>query len=185
MPTIVEVKNVNVSRELYNMVRSFVESSTKELYTWNIGFYEEFKTEAEDGVPEPEKVPAIIRKVTFNKEGKWELVIEDITYKHLWGDKNELRITLLASEALGKSVVLDRDNMVINDGVDSQLKVPLTYAELKRTRVIADVAYAKPITLYDVYDKMMVYLSSFREFCRKREEQAQTQAQTQAQAQAQ
>jgi len=185
MPTIVETREIKISKKLYNTLRSFVESSTKELYAWNVGFYEEFKTEAELGVPEPEKVPALVRRVTFEKEGKWELVIEDIMYKHVWGERNELRITLLASEALGKSVAVGKDEMVINDGVDGQFKVHLTYAELKRTRVIADVAYARPISLYDVYDKMMIYVSSYRDFCRNREEQAQTKAQAQAQAQAQ
>ena len=59
---VVEMNILKISPKCYNVIRSFIESSKKEEYTWNIGI-------------------ATNNKIYFIKEGKWLLVIEETGIK--------------------------------------------------------------------------------------------------------
>ncbi|MEM1598735.1 MAG: hypothetical protein QXI07_09530 [Pyrobaculum sp.] len=59
---VVEMNILKISPKCYSTIRSFIESSKKEEYTWNIGI-------------------ATNNKIYFIKEGKWLLVIEETGIK--------------------------------------------------------------------------------------------------------
>jgi hypothetical protein len=177
MPKIIEVHQLTVSKILYNALRSFVASSLKEGYPWNTGFYEEFSTREKLGVLEPLEVNVFEKRVTFEKEGRWKLVISRKTYDCPWGPEAEERIVLESRDPTKATLVVEKGKLILING-EKRLEFPLSYAELKRTRLIADVPFAVSVSLYEVVEKIDVYVETFEEFCynkalEEREAQAQ------------
>jgi hypothetical protein len=159
------------------MLRSFLESSMKKDYTWNVGVYR--KEEREE---EKQKVTKEI--VTFDKDEKWTLTIERVIKRstELPLSSSEQSVTL--SLHIAPYIKLMTDVVKIFD--NEELEVPLDAVELKRTFFVnPDVPFSYPIRLADIVDKMEIYRSTAEDFMveKAREElKAQQAAQTQQSA---
>jgi len=133
-PKAIKPKSLKVDKETYNTVRSFVESSSKIEYSWNVGIFR-------DNI------------AVFEKSGKWKLTIEMIQ------NRPEKRATLTAK------------NVFIKIDIEPGFKiVGLTERELwvrdindaKKFDIIPseDVPYARPISLAELLNKIMMYVDA-------------------------
>ena len=133
-PRIVKPKSLKVDKKTYNVIRSFVESSTKTQYPWNIG---------------------ILRNniAVFEKAGKWTLIVEMIQ------NRPEKRATLTARNVFieidiepgFKIIGLTEHELWIRDTNDAK-KFDIVPAE--------DVLYARPISLTELLNKIMIYVDA-------------------------
>jgi hypothetical protein len=171
VPQVVEAKDIKVSKRMYNMLRSFLESSMKKDYIWNVGVYR--KEEGREATEEA---------VTFDKDGKWTLVVKRVIKRSTelpTLSSSEQSVTLCLHVAPYIKVLSD----VVKIFDEEELEVPLDAVELKRTFFVNPlVPFSYPIRLADVIDKMEVYRSAAEDFMveKAREElKAQQAAQTQ------
>ena len=133
-PVVVEPKLLLVSREVYNTARSFVESSTKPRYAFNVA--------ALHG-----------NTATFKKPGKWELTIEFIP------GRPEKRAILMS-----KQVFIEVDvepGFKVSGLTDGPLWVR-DINEAKKYDIIPaeDVAYARPVSLSEFLEKLTMYVDA-------------------------
>jgi len=128
-----------VPRQVYNVVRSFVESSPKPDYHWNTGI----------------RVGSVVR---FVKEGKWVLEIANVeiptergvgaVVAHLNGF-----VKIIAAPTMERKAKL----LMEVEGVDERFDINDTL-ELRKHYVVADTLFAYPISLHDVLMKMLEYV---------------------------
>jgi len=133
-PRVVKPEVLRVDKETYNVIRSFVESSTKIQYPWNVG---------------------ILRGdvAIFEKPGKWELTVEIIP------GRPEKRATLIARNVFIKVDIepgfkvtgLAERELWVRDINDAK-KFDIVPAE--------DVLYARPISLAEFLNKIMMYVDA-------------------------
>jgi len=129
MPKVVKPSLLKIPARAWRAVRSFVESSLKDIYSWNIGV--EF-----DGV------------AVFTKANKWVL--------RCWRDNSGLSHRSL--ELADGTVVVSVDaDCIVN--VTGAHPVSLSRPEFHTYFLVpdSDVPYAYPISLKDVVDKMLLY----------------------------
>ena len=128
-----------VSKRTYNVIRSFVESSSKERYHWNIGI----------------KVNNVVR---FVKEGRWALEVASLevpiergvgaVVAHLSG---VVKIIAMPTEERRAQLLMEVK------GVDKRFDIN-DALELRKHYVVADTLFAYPISLHDVLMKMLEYV---------------------------
>jgi hypothetical protein len=158
MVKVVEARKIFVNKRLYNTCRSFLESSEKECYEWNVGVYIR-----DEVAPEDREVKVIRELVEFEKPERWTLKIVrewEVRPPAIEGAVEE-RMVL---EADCPSVTVDRGSkkVTISD-IETDIEIPLDTIELKRTFIISDVPFMWPIRLADVVEKMHDYLDAARE----------------------
>jgi len=130
---VIKPEVLRVEKETYNIIRSFVESSTKAQYSWNVG---------------------ILRGnvAIFEKPGKWELVVEIIP------NRPEKRAMLTARHTFIK-VDIEPGFKII--GLEHELWVR-DINDAKKFDIIPseDVPYARPISLAELLNKIMMYVDA-------------------------
>ena len=131
-----EVNVVELPPRIYNIIRSFVESSSKEVYEWNKGY-------------------KLGGKVMFIKRGKWVLTINEVTEEELNELSENMRIIIVSLNNIVK-IDMDRNKncyIVINGSKE--------YTEEDRYRVAfisSLVVYARPILLNEILEKISEYV---------------------------
>jgi len=134
---IIEPRLVEVSRKIYRVIRSFVESSSKPIYEWNVGRLVNENT------------------VVFKKLGKWMLTI--------WVEDEKVFIKLcgksLADEVLRVEKSIEKSKLSIN-GVDEEFDIN-DFERLMSTALVPAHKYPFdiPISLYDVVEKICGYVT--------------------------
>jgi len=136
MVQVVDANIVKVNKNVYRVVRSFVESSRKNQYHWNVGVrYGD--------------------EVIFNKMNKWILRIV----------KNQC-VAVLASDYGVEIIYRPCHDKCSSDGSMLEIyhrgKIELTVATIEdaiKTFVTADVPYAIPLQLIELIEKMQYYMS--------------------------
>jgi len=149
---------VSVDRMCYNVVRSFVESSTRLIYPWNYG------------------IAIAENVVVFRKQGKWELTVEETQGD--WIYRRELRlagkhgvvITMEVTSHTTTVVVCNKvefspiDKFVFVEGKEVDMPRPII---LDTVCIDADVPYSRPISLSEITRKLYYYDSIFLEYLRQ------------------
>jgi hypothetical protein len=131
-----EIEVIELPPKAYNVIRSFVESSSKEGYEWNKGY-------------------RLGGKVMFVKKGKWMLTVDEITEEELNKFSENMRVVIVNLSNVVK-IEIDRDKnryIVINGGNE--------FTEKDRYRVAfisSLVAYARPILLNEILEKINEYV---------------------------
>ncbi len=132
-----EVKVVELPPQVYNTLRSFVESSSKEEYEWNKGY-------------------KLGSKVMFIKRGKWVLTISEITEEELSKLSENMRIVVVSLNNIVK-IEIDRNKscyIVINSNKE--------YTEEDKYRIAfisSLIIYARPILLNEILEKIKEFIS--------------------------
>jgi hypothetical protein len=165
-PIVVDAKIINVSPRLYRAVQSFLNSSLKTSYIWNVGihFFEKFgEWSWED-------------RVVFAKPGKWEL---------RFVEKVEQNPPTEGAKTENYAILEDpRGNYIKDDGVkvevaDVEAHFVIDYykepTELRRTYLAPSrqLPFAAPVSLEAVLDKIGVYseaVDQHLEACIRKEE---------------
>jgi len=127
-----EVKVFKVSKKVYNIIRSFLESSSKPNYSWNRGY-------------------KLDNTIYFVKPGKWTLTV--------WVDsevEKEAPNVHPAVVDISDVVTITADGLLMIRGVDKVFD--LEKDDLRAYAVTADVPYAYPITLDNVVAKIREYV---------------------------
>jgi hypothetical protein len=122
-PVVVVPETIYVSKETYNTIRSFVESSLRTKYSFNVGVCKN-------------------NIAIFEKKGKWRLIIAPKKVV-LCYNRTSVRINF---------------NTCIEIDLDGYISC-MHESELKKYNIMPDVSvpYAKPISLYDLISKVLVY----------------------------
>ena len=124
-----DIKMIKVSKHTYNVIRSFINSSSKDIYPWNTGV-------------------KVNNRVVFMKPGKWNLII------YLGSHDGEKIIAELVSrgdvlQLSFKKLWIDSYDFDITDLMTliSTAIIPNDY-----------VPYAEPVLLIDVVEKLREYI---------------------------
>ncbi len=131
-----EVKVIELPPKAYNIIRSFVESSSKEEYEWNKGY-------------------KLGGKVMFIKRGKWVLTVNEVTEEELNKFSENMRLVVVNLNDIVK-IEMDRNKncyIVINGSKE--------YTEEDRYRVAfisSLVVYTRPILLNEILEKVSEYV---------------------------
>ena len=132
-----------VPKIVYNTVRSFVESSPKPEYRWNVGI-------------------RIGNTVKFVKEGKWVL---EVAEKAEIPEPEHVTGTVVATLDDAVSILAARDGRLLlqvsgvtdDDGAPKLFSVDDIF-ELRKHYIIAEVPFAYPISLADIWEKVQEYV---------------------------
>jgi len=129
MPKIVKPNLIKIPAQAYRAVRSFVESSLKDEYPWNIGVN-------------------LNGTAVFTKPNKWVL--------RCWRDNSGIPHRSLESPDGTTVISVDADCIV---NVINCHPINLSKPEFHTYFLVpdSDVPYAYPISLKDVVDKMLLY----------------------------
>ena len=126
-PVVVKPKPIIVDKQTYNTIRSFVESSTKPVYHFNVGICRNVAT------------PMAV----FKKKDKWELVIEP--------KKVVLRARRVSIHVNFNSSCIEFDfgeqKLCVQE--DELKEYDIIPGEV--------IPYARPISLYDFAEKLLLY----------------------------
>jgi len=121
---VVEARIHSVPRSVYRVLRSFVESSSKEIYYWNTGII-------------------VGENVIFEKRNKWKLVI----------NSREKSIVLENRTALILILRKENDQWkVMIEGVPEVF--PVETNVLRANYVVSDVPFARGIALNEIIEKI-------------------------------
>jgi hypothetical protein len=129
----------NVSRQVYNTLRSFVESSDKSTYPWNVG------------------VKLNNDVVMFEKKGRWRLLIyPKYGYFKLlnWVGKLIMDIDRRVDDKL---------TIFINIYGEEKLSFDAYSDDLHFKAIASDVAFVRPVRLIEIVNKLCEYAKF--EFC--------------------
>jgi hypothetical protein len=134
-PVVVKPEVIRVDKATYNTIRSFVESSTKPIYSANVG---------------------VIKGnfVAFKKPGKWEL---DIT---LMVQQTPVKRVVLCARNVYVAINIEPGFKVI--GLTDKPLWVRDVNEAKKYEVIPDqkVPCARPISLAEFLEKIMMYVDA-------------------------
>ncbi|MGC9050619.1 hypothetical protein [Pyrobaculum sp.] len=123
----------NVSRQVYNTLRSFVESSDKSTYPWNVGIWINSDT------------------VVFEKRNKWKLyVYPHYGYFKLYNWRGDLVVD-------GSRKENDRLMIYINTHNGGDISVDAYSDDLYFIAITSDVPFARPIRLLEIIEKLCEY----------------------------
>jgi len=127
---VIEPKLIEISRKTYRVIRSFVESSSKNGYEWNIG------------------LQINQNSVLFTKHGKWNLLIyqDDSVHIELCGTK----LSEVVLEVNNKKLKIEGYEFNIDD-----LETLMSIAFVSALRQPFD----RPISLYEIVSKLREYVS--------------------------
>jgi len=133
MVKVIDANVVNVKKNIYRVIRSFVDSSTKDSYHWNTGV----------------RVGDV---VTFTKMNKWTLrIIKTQCTAILASDDVEVVYRPCHQCSNGSMLEIYYRGKI-------ELAIP-TLEEAVKTFIVADVPYATPLQLIDLIEKMQYYMS--------------------------
>jgi len=121
---VVEARVHNVPRAIYRTIRSFVESSPKVVYHWNIGVLVE-------------------KEVIFEKCGKWRLIV-DLKEKSIVLEKQQRAALILRKEN-------GQWRMSI-EGVPEVFPVEINV--LRANYIVSDVPFARLIAFNEIFSKI-------------------------------
>jgi len=135
-PIVVDAERIEVSKRLYNTVRSFMDSSLKSKYSWNVGVH-------------------LCKTVMFRKYNRWILVADEngivlhcgyfeVTCDVIW-DGNKVHIH-------------DRGKIIDIDITEQPFKYFIVPDE--------EVPYAAPISVFDLAEKLRMYFTIAAEHMR-------------------
>ncbi|MEM3457639.1 hypothetical protein [Thermofilum sp.] len=130
---VVEMRRLEISAKCYNVIRSFVESSRKEEYTWNIGII-------------------VANKIQFIKMHKWVLVVDPDGIKLL----RYKDYTTGADSATAAVLYISRNNTDVINICGHQ--VPIDAISQLSTVITSDVPAARGIYLYELVRKISEYI---------------------------
>ena len=140
MVKVVEAKIIELPKSIYNTLRSFVESSLKEKYPWNVGV----------------RLENIVK---FIKSGKWQLEI----------NVENNNVALLDRQ--GRPIVIyERPKLTVYFN-DFDIN---NYTDLLVTHFYADVPYAEPIQLAEIYSRLVYYIVAVEDYLKSLKTQTQT-----------
>ena len=131
-----EVKVIELPPKAYNVIRSFVESSSKEVYEWNRGY-------------------RLGKEIMFIKKGKWRIIINEVTEEELSKLSENMRMVAVDLSNVIK-IEIDRNKnhyIVINGSKE--------YTKEDRYRIAfisSLVVYARPILLNEILEKISEYV---------------------------
>ncbi len=135
-----KLEKISVTKQVYNTLRSFVESSNKETYEWNIGVWISRDT------------------VLFEKRPKWKLYIYSDGNFKLYSWKDNLIMDM------AKKVENDRLMVYINIYGNNTLSFDVyNENELRTKAIITNMPFAGPIRLIEIINKLCEYAKF--EFC--------------------
>jgi len=141
-PMVVDAERIQVSKRLYNTVRSFMDSSTKPIYPWNIGVH-------------------LYRTVMFRKH-KW-ILIADVENENITLYCGYFEVTCNVAYD-GKLRITDRGNIIEIDTADPEaFKYFIVPSE--------EVPYAAPISVFDLAEKLKMYYTVAAEHMKEHEEE--------------
>jgi len=132
-----ELKILEVRKKTYNIIRSFVESSSKLEYEWNTGI-------------------KINNKVVFTKTGKWRLII-DLEHNVVILEDYNTRDTVLELNAVTRKLTIYN---LIDKPLEEFDLLELLNTEKKHEIAVInrDVMFARPILLSEILDKLFEYV---------------------------
>jgi len=129
------LKQIEVDKRVYNIIRSFVESSEKEKYEWNQGIdYGDH--------------------IIFEKSGKWTLTIfKEVETK----DPNsaEFMAILEADGGVIAGIMLKSNGMTLY--IAGGYEFPVDEEVARTTAIISNVPFAYPIRLLSILSKFFSY----------------------------
>ncbi len=128
-----DIKVVEINKKAYNVIRSFVESSDKDIYPWNKGY-------------------RLGNTVFFIKDGKWRLEIYTVKEKDI-RELEDNRLAIIAS--LDDVIRIAIDNKF-------NVKIYVEHKEFDSTDMysvafISNVQFSRPIMLSEIIEKLEEY----------------------------
>lgn len=131
---IIEAKVHKIPRHTYNIIRSFIESSDKPKYVWNVGIKLE-------------------NSITFTKPGKWRLVVFLPSPQDNQEEKIYSVIELLTETGKTSFVIWSNGELEVGDikvKTDDDLSLLSTF-------ITSDVPFAYPISFYAIVRKVQSF----------------------------
>jgi hypothetical protein len=140
-----EVQVIKIDPSTYNVIRSFVESSTHPSYSWNKGY-------------------RVGNKIIFRKHDKWILEVNELSDEVLSHE-------MFKEGKMGQHIVMlyndPRFGFFVTKYID-RIVYELKYRggrievekeeDLMKYAIVADVLYARPIILMEVVEKIRGYV---------------------------
>ena len=131
---VVEMRRLEISAKCYNVIRSFVESSKKEEYTWNIGII-------------------VANKIQFIKLHKWVLVIDPDGIKLL----RYKDYATGADSATAAVLYISRNNTDVINVCGHELSTD-AISQLSTVITSSEAPFAREIYLYELVRKISEYI---------------------------
>ena len=142
-PIVVDAERIEVSKRLYNTVRSFMDSSTKTIYHWNIGVH-------------------LHRTVMFRKYNRW-ILVADVENGNivLHCGYFEVVCDIIYD---GKLHIHDRGNII---------EIDIAHPDAFKYFIVPseEVPYAAPISVFDLVEKLKIYYTAAAEHMKEHEEE--------------
>jgi hypothetical protein len=150
-PIVVDARVEKVSTRLYRALQSFLDSSEKTKYVWNVGVHL-YKERGEFSWED---------RVIFKKPGKWIVEVVQYVYQRPPEEKKgEAYAALVVPRAHVKfdGVRVEVADPICTFSIDAY-KDPL---ELERTYLVPerDLPFAEPLSLAEVVDKLTEYFEA-------------------------
>ncbi len=130
-----EVRVVEIEPRIYNMIRSFVESSSKPKYLWNRGY-------------------RIGNTVIFTKDGKWQLEVMVSIPREEFDKCGESEHAIIVD--LNRTLHIYRD---CRKYYVSIRQYEFSFDDAYRVAFTSNMPFARPILLAEIIDRILDYVS--------------------------